>query len=345
MGVGTLLRRRLLTHPVALVAVATSVLMSMVVVATLQLLSSAIADASVRTTLDVPGEQRSVALTAGRAPGELADVDRRVRAALARGGPDAVVTRTSTVTSRGIEGRDETDRAVLADLADLTGRARLTAGAWPAAPGDDVGPGGAPSRWRCRWPPRRRSTSPWARGSVADRPRTPTRSRCRSSSPAPTSRPGSTTACGSTTRWDWRGSAAPTSRPTARSWPPRGPSTARSPGRRPRPGGGCRAGATSPPTTSPRCGPTSSRSSTRCGTRPASCPTAPRTRTARSVAHPCATPGSARGCPTCSTRRPWSASACASRCSPPRCCSSCSARHRSSWRRPCWRRCATARPG
>ena len=65
MGVGTLLRRRLLTHPVALVAVATSVLMSMVVVATLQLLSSAIADASVRTTLDVPGEQRSVALTAG----------------------------------------------------------------------------------------------------------------------------------------------------------------------------------------------------------------------------------------------------------------------------------------
>ena len=69
MGVGTLLRRRLLTHPVALVAVATSVLMSMVVVATLQLLSSAIADASVSTTLDVPGERRSVALTAGVRPG------------------------------------------------------------------------------------------------------------------------------------------------------------------------------------------------------------------------------------------------------------------------------------
>jgi len=144
VGVGTLLRRRLLTHPVALVAVATSVLMSMVVVATLQLLSSAIADASVRTTLDVPGEQRSVALTAGVRPGELADVDRRVRAALARGGPDAVVTRTSTITSRGIEGRDPTDRAVVADLADLAGRARLTAGAWPTAPGDDVAPGGAP---------------------------------------------------------------------------------------------------------------------------------------------------------------------------------------------------------
>ncbi len=85
MGVGTLLRRRLLTHPVALVAVATSVLMSMVVVATLQLLSSAIADASVRTTLEVSGDRRSVALTAGLRPGELADVDRRVRAALAAG--------------------------------------------------------------------------------------------------------------------------------------------------------------------------------------------------------------------------------------------------------------------
>ena len=144
MGVGTLLRRRLLTHPVALVAVATSVLMSMVVVATLQLLSSSIADASVRTTLDVPGDRRSVALTAGVRPGELADVDRRVRAALAPGGPDAVVTRTSTVTSRGIEGRADTDRAVLADVGDLPARARLTAGAWPTAPGDDVGPGGAP---------------------------------------------------------------------------------------------------------------------------------------------------------------------------------------------------------
>ena len=94
MGVGTLLRRRLLTHPVALVAVAVSVLMSMVVVASLQLLSSAIADASVRTSLDVPGDARSVALSAGLRPGELADVDRRVGAALAVGGPEAVVTRT-----------------------------------------------------------------------------------------------------------------------------------------------------------------------------------------------------------------------------------------------------------
>ncbi|HET6969423.1 MAG TPA: FtsX-like permease family protein [Ornithinibacter sp.] len=141
MGVGTLLRRRLLTHPVALVAVATSVLMSMVVVATLQLLSSAIADASVRTTLDVPGEARSVALTAGLRPGELVDVDQRVRAAVGVGGPDAVVTRTSTATSRGIEGRADTDRARLADVSDLEQRARLVEGAWPTAPSGDVGAG------------------------------------------------------------------------------------------------------------------------------------------------------------------------------------------------------------
>ncbi|MFL6177926.1 MAG: FtsX-like permease family protein [Ornithinibacter sp.] len=144
MGVGTLLRRRLLTHPVALVAVATSVLMSMVVVATLQLLSAAIADASVRTTLEVPGERRSVTLTAALRPGELADVDRRVRAAMAQGGPDAVVTRTSTATSRGIQGRADTDRAVLTEVSDLPARARLSAGAWPAAPAADVAPGAAP---------------------------------------------------------------------------------------------------------------------------------------------------------------------------------------------------------
>jgi len=141
VGVGTLLRRRLLTHPVALVAVATSVLMSMVVVATLQLLSSAIADASVRTTFEVPGERRSVVLTAGLRPGELSAVDRRVRAALATGGPDAVVTRTSTVISRGISGRADTDRAVLADVGDLPARARLASGTWPHPPADDLARG------------------------------------------------------------------------------------------------------------------------------------------------------------------------------------------------------------
>ena len=160
MGVGTLLRRRLLTHPVALVAVATSVLMSMVVVATLQLLSAAIADASVRTTLDVAGDARSASITAGLRPGELADVDRRVRDAVAAGGPDAVVTRTGTVTSRGIGGRAETDRARLADLDDLrrAGRARRAARGRPHRATRSAR-AAARSRWPCRWPPPTRSGS------------------------------------------------------------------------------------------------------------------------------------------------------------------------------------------
>ena len=75
------------------------------------------------------------------------------------------MTRTSTMTSRGIEGRDETDRAVVADLADLAGRARLTAGAWPSAPGDDVGPGGSPLEVALPVPLPSSSTSRSAHGS------------------------------------------------------------------------------------------------------------------------------------------------------------------------------------
>jgi hypothetical protein len=60
MGLGLLLRRRLLTHPVALAAVVVAVPVSMTSVATVQLLSAAISDASVRSTLDVPEAARSV---------------------------------------------------------------------------------------------------------------------------------------------------------------------------------------------------------------------------------------------------------------------------------------------
>ena len=148
MGVGTLLRRRLLTHPVALVAVATSVLMSMVVVATLQLLSAAIADASVRTTLDVAGDRRSAPhrgpapgrarrrrragprRPGGRGPGCRRDAHRhrhlpRHRAAAPR--PTGPAWRTST-TSQGAPGS--------------------SSGAWPTAPGRRRRPGRRPARGR-----------------------------------------------------------------------------------------------------------------------------------------------------------------------------------------------------
>lgn len=133
MGVVTLLLRRLRTHPTAFVAVATSVLMSMTVVATLQTLSVAIGDAGVRGGLDVPPAQRSVVVTAGLRPGELAAADRRVRAALDPG-VRADLTRTTTATTLGIRGRATTDRALLLDAGDLRARAALVTGAWPRTP-------------------------------------------------------------------------------------------------------------------------------------------------------------------------------------------------------------------
>ncbi|WP_392545040.1 FtsX-like permease family protein [Oryzobacter telluris] len=139
----TLLLRRVGAHPAALVAVATSVLTSMLVVATLQLLSVGIADAGVRAELGVPASQRGVTLTAGLRPGELAEADRRVRAAVDAGG-DATLTRTAAATTRGLVGGAPTDRVLLADLDGLTGRARLVSGDWPAAPPAGTAPGGDP---------------------------------------------------------------------------------------------------------------------------------------------------------------------------------------------------------
>jgi len=133
VGVVTLLLRRLRTHPTAFVAVATSVLMSMTVVATLQTLSVAIGDAGVRGGLDVPPAQRSVVVTAGLRPGELAAADRRVRAALDPG-VRADLTRTTTATTLGIGGRATTDQALLLDAGDLRARAVLVTGAWPRTP-------------------------------------------------------------------------------------------------------------------------------------------------------------------------------------------------------------------
>lgn len=139
----TLLLRRVGAHRAALVAVATSVLTSMLVVATLQLLSGGIADAGVRSELGVPAAERGVVVTAGLRPGELAAAEARVREAVAAGGP-AVLTRTGAATTRGLVGGADTDRVLLADLSGLEDRARLVAGEWPGPPAAGAAPGGAP---------------------------------------------------------------------------------------------------------------------------------------------------------------------------------------------------------
>jgi hypothetical protein len=142
MGLARLLRRRLGTHPVAVLAIVTSVMMSLVVVTALRLLSADIADAGVRTSLDVPPEDRSFAVSATLDPGDLATADAAVRSGLAPLG-EVPVSRVATTTSRGITGRPDTARAAIADVEDLPAAADLVAGAWPRPPsGAAARPGG-----------------------------------------------------------------------------------------------------------------------------------------------------------------------------------------------------------
>ncbi len=140
MGGAGLLRRRLGSHPVAVAAIAVSVLASLVVVTALQLLSAAITDAGVRSALDVPATERSVVLSASLRPGDLAEVDAAFGRAVA-GLPDATVTRVGTATTRSLPGRAATDRALVADVEGIEEAARLTAGRWPARPDEAAATG------------------------------------------------------------------------------------------------------------------------------------------------------------------------------------------------------------
>jgi threonine dehydrogenase-like Zn-dependent dehydrogenase len=133
MGWWRLLRRRLFVHPVALAAVVIAVLMSMTVVATLRLLATDIADAGIRTTLDVPERERTVSASAYLTPAELAGADRILSSGLSEATGDPHITRVTQLMSRGIDGRDPRDRAQLAEIDGLDRAATLTSGRWPVA--------------------------------------------------------------------------------------------------------------------------------------------------------------------------------------------------------------------
>lgn len=133
MGLRRLLRRRLFVHPVALVAVVVAVLMAMTVVATLRLLSGDIADASVRTSLDVPENERSVAVSAYLKPSEIQGADTVIRDGLRAALGEVPVSRVAYLTSRGIAGRATSDRAQLAEVDGLERSTTLTTGRWPVA--------------------------------------------------------------------------------------------------------------------------------------------------------------------------------------------------------------------
>lgn len=141
MGFGRLVRRRLLTHPVALVAVALAVLVSMTVVATLSLLSTGITEASVRTTLSVPERDRTLSASALLQPGQLAAADSTIRAGLQAAVGDRPISRVAFSSTKGLVDRPATDRAQLAEVDGLDRVARLVKGQWPAAAAGGSGGG------------------------------------------------------------------------------------------------------------------------------------------------------------------------------------------------------------
>ena len=218
------------------------------------------------------------------------------------------VTRTSTVTSRGIKGRDRhrprrprrrrrprgprpAHRRRVADGARRRRRTRRR----PAR-------GGA-ARWR---PPTQLDATVGTRLALTDLVDGDAKPLQRSSSPGPTSRPGSTRVCGSTTRW----ASAGVSRSDFTTYGPfvaaEGSFDRPSPGRRPRPGGGCRA--------RPR-----SRTDELPAVRAGVAQVIDALRHTAGIlpdgtadpdgavggATPARCPGQPRGCPTCSTPRPW----------------------------------------
>lgn len=143
MGVLTLLRRRLRTHPLALTAVVVAALMSMVVVATLQLLSGAISDAGARSSLGAgPAgtvlSDSTVSVNASVTPASLPAADAVVRPRLEELADDVTVSRVAYPTARGIRGGDARARVQLADITGLQERADLVSGRWAARTASDA---------------------------------------------------------------------------------------------------------------------------------------------------------------------------------------------------------------
>lgn len=137
MGVLTLLRRRLRTHPLALTAVVVAALMSMVVVATLQLLSGVISDAGARSSLGAGRSGGAVAAStvsvgASVKPESLVAADAVVRGRLLELADEVEVTRVAYPTVRGLRGGDARERVQIADIVGLQDHAELVSGRWAA---------------------------------------------------------------------------------------------------------------------------------------------------------------------------------------------------------------------
>ncbi|GAA1744319.1 ABC transporter permease [Nostocoides vanveenii] len=127
-------RKRVRTHLAALAAVWATLLISLLVLGSLQLFALVIGDASARGVLEsADPAARTIAVNASIKAGTLPARRAEVTAAIA-GIPGARLYEADTAVARGIEGRGPQDRAVLADLPALTSLARLDVGAWPTPP-------------------------------------------------------------------------------------------------------------------------------------------------------------------------------------------------------------------
>ncbi len=137
-GVLTVGMRRLHHHRAALVVLALTALTSLLVLGTLQLLSRVVTDRAAEGALvAAPVAERTISAVRSVDKDEVAaarDVVAQAQAAV----PGSRLSEVFEAISRGIEGRDPTDRAGLAVLADLPRWTTLAAGAWPVAGSDPI---------------------------------------------------------------------------------------------------------------------------------------------------------------------------------------------------------------
>lgn len=136
--------RRLLHDRTSVAVVAGTVLVVTLALGVLSVFTAAAVDGSARDAATAaPVAQRGVVVSAPVRDG-FAAVDGQVLARLRRHGP---TSRVVTATARGIAARPADERAVLADVTDLPGRATLVEGRWarrdPGSPLEVTAPAAA----------------------------------------------------------------------------------------------------------------------------------------------------------------------------------------------------------
>ncbi|MGB4836764.1 MAG: hypothetical protein WBP28_11920, partial [Nostocoides sp.] len=132
----TLGRQRLRTHGAAVVVVALTALLALVVLGVLQLLGQVVTDAAARGTMTAATLQDRTISVGGSVRMDRLERTRATIVDAAAAQPGATVTEVLEPISRGIAGRAETDRAVVNVLPDLERHLRVTSGRLPR-PGAD----------------------------------------------------------------------------------------------------------------------------------------------------------------------------------------------------------------